>query len=162
MGIYPAYAPDQLLPAMRDFLIDQGLVRKPSVAGIEPPMWLDPRRGVPYPGQTEGLDSSGVETDNGLVLGAYPSTGIPSAPFEGFLVKLGAAIWYRGTKSPTVQSTHEQIRGVLHDRRNLNFNGLIINQSMMTREIQRIGSDERGFIYNCEFMFDMWASTYVY
>lgn len=161
---HPLYAPDHLLPALRDYLAAQNLVRKPGVAGPSSgppyPFWLDPRRGVPYPGQTEGLGPN--ESHNDLQIGAYPATGIPSAPYEGFLVKLGATIWYRGRNSPLIQTVHEQIRGVLHDHRNINMNGLLVNQAQMTREIQRIGSGEEGYVYNTEYQFDMWSSNYVY
>lgn len=160
MSPYPLYAPDQLLPALRDYLIAQGLVRKPSVAGSEHPMWLDRKRGIPYPGETEGLGPN--ESDPQLVLGVYPATGVPPAPYEGFLVKLGAAIWYFGKTSPIIQTMHEQIRGALNDRRNLNMSGLLVNQAQLTREIQRITSSDEGYVYNCEYMFDMWNANYVY
>lgn len=159
-GPYPQYAPDLLLPALRDYLAAQGIARVPRVAGSGHPMWIDRKRGIPYPGQIEDLGPN--ESDPELVFGLYPATGIPSAPFEGFLVKLGATIWYFGKTSPPIQTAHEQIRGVLHDRRNLNMNGLLVNQAQLSREIQRITSNQEGYLYNCEYMFDMWNANYVY
>lgn len=162
MSPYPAYAPDQLLPALRDYLTAQSLGRKPADATADPtlpPIWLDPKRGIPYPGEKR---DNAVEQHPDLVLALYPATGVPSVPFEGFLVKLGVAIWYRAKLSPTAQTHHEKIRGMLHDKRDLNFNGLSVNQSQMTREIQRISSDERGYVYNCEYMFDLWNANYVF
>lgn len=155
------FDPATLLPNLRAFMITAGLVRLPATAGDFPPMWLDPKRGIPYPGQTEGLGASeGTNKDDGrggLVVAAYPATGIPSGPHEGFLVKKAAAIWYRSLKSPTIQSFHEQIRGLLHDQRNYSLNGLAVNQSLFSRECQRVTSNEEGFVYNCEIMFDLWA-----
>lgn len=168
---YPQYAPDQLLPALRDYLVGLGLARYPSTPGTisvagfpgtpgPSPLWLDPKKNIPYPGQSEGLKTN--ESHPTMVLAVYPATGVPQKPFEGFLVTLGAAIWYRGLRSPMVQTMHEQIRGALEDRRNYFMNGLQVNWSRMSREVQRIGSDERGYIYNCEVLFDMWSDTYVY
>jgi hypothetical protein len=28
---------------------------------------------------------------------------------------------------------------------------------LFTRELQRIGADEEGYVYNCEIMFDLWS-----
>lgn len=153
----PAWAPDQLLPSMRQYLINAGVCRRPKDAGTRPPMWLDPKKGVPYPAQTEGL---GPNESSDFVLAAYPSTGVPSAAYEGFIVKRNVTIWYRNMFSPPIQAIHEQIRGLLHDRRNYSMNGLLINESLFFRDIQRIEADERGYLYNCEVQFEMWASVY--
>lgn len=155
---YPLYSPENMIPALTDYLVAQGLVRKPDDAGSLPPVWRDPRKGVPYPGQK----MDGNQSHPTLVLALYPATGIVSVPYEGFLVKLGVAIWYRGKTSPAIQAMHERIRGVLNDHHNIMMNGLLVNQAQMARENQRIASDERGFIYNCEYMFDLWNSSYSY
>lgn len=154
----PAWAPEQLLPSMRQYLIDAGVTRRPKDAGAQPPMWLDPRKGIPYPGQTEGLAAN--ESHPSMVLAAFPATGTPSVAYEGFIVKANATIWYRGLNSPPVQVLHEQIRGLLHDRHDYYMNGLWISESLFFRDKQRISSDERGYVYNCEVQFEMWASTY--
>jgi hypothetical protein len=158
---FPAWAPDQLLPAMRAYLRTNGLVRLPAETGPNaslPTMWLDPKRGVPYPGQTENLGAN--ETDDELVTAAFPATGIPSAPFEGFIVRLNATIWYRALRAPLITSMHEQVRTLLHDKRNYSMNGLLVNESLFFRELQRISADERGYNYNCEVAFTMWSTDY--
>lgn len=157
-----SFNPTILLPCLRAHLVTLGLVREPAVQGDSdsnpPPMWLDPRRGVPYPGQKEDVGQYGFNAS--MVLGAYPETGIPSGPFEGFYLRKAVSIWYRGKNSPLVQNLHQQISSALHDHRNYSLHGLQVNQSMMTRELQRLTSDDEGYMYNSEYMFDLWNPNY--
>lgn len=152
-----------LLPNFREYLIATGLVRSPNTAGDSqgnpPPLWLDPRFGIPYPGQTENVGEYGFNRT--FVLGAYPATGIPSPPFEGFRQQRGIEIWYRCTTSPPIHKLHENLRPYIHDIRNFSMNGLLVDQSMLTRELQRISSDNEGYVYNCEIMLDLWSATWV-
>jgi hypothetical protein len=151
-----------LLPNMRAYLTTLGLVKTPGVVGDAPPMWLDPSKGVPYPGQTKDLGPN--ESHPTLVLGAYPATGIPSRPFEGFYRQKGVSIYIRGSKSPFVQKIYERgLLPALHDVRDISMNGLLVNQSMCSRDLARVGADENGYVYACEFMMDMFSpesSTY--
>jgi hypothetical protein len=74
---------DLLLPSMRTYLVGLDIVRLPGTPNNPlPPLWLDLWKGVPYPGQTQDLGPT--ESNDNLVLGAYPATGIPSKPVEGF------------------------------------------------------------------------------
>lgn len=145
-----------LLPNVRTYLIGLGVVRQPSVAGPLPPMWLDRKKGVPYPGQKQDLGPT--ESNDDLVLGAYPETGIPSKPFEGFFRQKGITIYIRGRTSPLVQRIYEnQLLPAMHDVRNLAMGDLQVNQSMSVRDLQRIGADANGYVYNCEFMVDIFG-----
>lgn len=159
------YDPASLLQNLRAFLVNNGVCRiprNPSGTPPVPPCWLDPERGIPYPGQTQGLGPNEGTIVNkprigGLVLAIVPATGIASPPHEGFLVRLGATIWYRSALSPEIQSMHERIRALLSDQRNYSLNGLAVNESLLTREIQRVTSNEEGYVYNCEYMFLLWG-----
>lgn len=145
-----------LLPNVRAYLMGLGVVRTPSVAGPLPPMWLDRKKGVPYPGQTQDLGPT--ESDPDLVLGAYPETGIPSRPYEGFYRQKGITIYIRGRTSPLVQRLYEnQLLPAMHDVRNLAMGDLQVNQSMSVRDLQRVGADANGYVYNCEFMVDLFG-----
>lgn len=145
---------DTLLPGMRSYLNGLGIVRSPSDPGPLPTMWLDRWKGVPYPGQTQDL-GPGEDSPN-LVLGAYPATGIPSRPFEGFYRQKAVTIYIRGVNSPLVQQIYErQLLPALHDVRNVNMGGLQVNQSMNSRDLARIGADKNGYVYACEFMMDL-------
>jgi hypothetical protein len=145
-----------LLPNLRLYLVGLGTVRIPSVKGSAPPLWLDRWQGVPAPGDSTDLGPNEMSPD--LVLGAYPATGIPSKPFEGFYRQKGVTIFIRGVKSPMVQDFYEnKLLPVLHDVRNIDMNGLLVNQSMSSRDLARIGADANGYVYNCEFMMDMYS-----
>lgn len=148
-----------LLPNLRAFLADHGLTRDPNTQGTPdpPPMWLDPKLGIPYPGQTDSRVGQ-YGSHPSMVLAAYPETGIASQPFEGFFQRRAVSIWFRALKSPDIQRKHNDIYAVLHDQRDYSLNGLQVNQSMMTRELQRISSDDEGYTYNTEYMFDLWGS----
>lgn len=152
-----------LLPNLREYLIATGLVRNPNIPGDAnsnpPPVWLDPRYGVPYPGQEENVGEYGYHPT--MVLGIYPTTGIPSKPFEGFIQQRAVEIWYRCTTSPPIQVMHEALRPYIHDIRNFSMNGLITEQAMLSRELQRISADDEGYVFNCEVMFDLWSATWV-
>jgi hypothetical protein len=157
------FDPASLLPNLRAFLVEAGVARVPRDAGSLPPCWLDPKRNIPYPGQTEGLgpnEGTVVDTKHGiggLVIAIYPETGIPSIPHEGFYVRSAVAIWYRSQLSPEIQAAHRTMRGLIHDVRNYSLNGLQVNQSLIFRELQRIGSDGEGYTYNSEYMFELWG-----
>lgn len=152
--------PAQLLPSLRAYLRANGVARAPSdfTDLTIPPMWIDPRKGIPYPGQTEGLESPD-ESNASVVMGLYPEAGIPSRPFEGFYRQDAAVIWIIALTSPLVRQKFEQIKPLLHDQRNFTMDGFQVNQSMLYRDLTRIGSDANGFTYNCAFLFDIWDDS---
>ena len=151
------FAPETLLPCLRTYLAGLEVVRDPNTPNNTlPPLWLDPWRGTPYPGQAEGVGKYGLHPT--LVLAAYPETGIPSQPFQGFYRQKAVTIFLRGKTSPPVQAMFEQgLLANLHDKRNFLMDTLQINQSMNYRDLQRVGADENGFIYSCEFLFDLFG-----
>ncbi len=145
---------EELLPYVRDFLIAQGIVRKPSVAGDDPPLWLDPRSGVPAPGEGENDD----EIDADLVLGAYQVTGIPRAPYEQKVLRTDAVeIWVRARMAPFAYQVSDEIVEVLADKRAFDLAGLTIIECLLFRPLARLGSDENGFDFNLQFTFERWA-----
>lgn len=153
---------DLLLPNLRTYLIGLDIVRLPGTANsLLPPLWLDRYKGVPYPGQTEDLGPT--EGNNDLVLGAYPATGIPSKPFEGFYRQKGVTLYIRGRTSPLVQRIYErQLLPALHDVRNVNMGGMLVNQSMNSSDLSRIGADKNGYIYVASFMLDVFQAESIY
>lgn len=68
-----------LLLALDRHLQDAGVVRSPGDAlnQSRPPLWVEPREGVPAPG-----DKIAPERDAGTVLGMFYSGGVPSARWE--------------------------------------------------------------------------------
>jgi hypothetical protein len=144
----------ELLPHLRDFLIAANLVRKPSVAGAKPPLWLDPRDGVPAPG--EGKNA--VEIDADVVLGAFQVTGIPRPPYEQSVLRIDAVdIWLRTRMAPFAYRTSDAIIAALADQRAFDLAGLTIVECLLFRPLQRLGSDENGFDFTMQFTFERWA-----
>jgi hypothetical protein len=75
MSVTTATAND-VLTALRDELVNRGLVRRPSVAAPATPAHVEPLGGAPAPG-----DKAGVEDDPGLVLTLRMSGYTADAPY---------------------------------------------------------------------------------
>ena len=147
-----------LLDNLRVYLIAQGLVRDPrdgTQKGILPPLWLAPRFGVPAPGQTEGLAAS--EQDPNLVLGAFPATDTPPPPYEGFRRINHVEIVFRGRTPPAVLSIENKIRAAINDKRGWMMANVPVNESLLFRGLQPIGSDNLGWVFNQEYLFELWG-----
>lgn len=50
-------SPNAVLTAVRDDLVEAGLVRRASVAGVLPPVFVEPLEGPPAPGEREGTEA---------------------------------------------------------------------------------------------------------
>lgn len=144
----------ELLPHLRDFLIAQNLVRKPSVAGAAHPLWLDPRNGVPAPG--EGVNAT--EKDADVVLGAFQVSGIPKPPYEASVLRTDAVdVWIRARIAPLAYQTSDAIIAALADQRQFDLAGLTIVECLLFRPLQRLGSDENGFDFTMQFTFERYT-----
>lgn len=144
-------AATHLLPNLRDFLIAQGIVRKPSVAGAAYPLWIDPRNGVPAPGE----GSAAVEIDQSVVLGAFQVSGFPRAPYDATHLRTDAVdIWIRSKTAPLAYDVDDEIREVLSDKRQYSLGALIIVESRLFRPLQRLGSDENGYTFTTQYSFE--------
>lgn len=150
-------SPD-LLDNLRQFLINQGLVRDPRDAtqqGVLPPLWIAPRHGCPAPGQTEGLGDN--ETDQNLVLAINDATDIPPGRYEGFLRHAHVEIVYRGRTSKPVKALENQIRAVINDKRGWTMVNVPVNESLLFRGLQPLGSDSVAYNFVQEYSFDLWG-----
>ena len=145
---------EELLPHLRDYLVAQGLVRRPGVAGAAHPLWLDPREGVPAPG--EGTNATEVDAD--VVLGAYQVGGIPRARFDQSYLRTDAIdVWIRARIAPFAYRTADPIIAALADKRQFDLAGLTIVECLLFRPLQKLGSDENGFDYTMQFTFERYA-----
>lgn len=144
----------ELLPHLRDYLIAQGLVRKPSTAGAAHPLWLDPRDGVPAPGE----GASAVERDADVVLGAFQVSGIPKPPYEASVLRTDAVdIWIRSRIAPLAYQTADPIIAAIGDQRQFDLAGLTIVECLLFRPLQRLGSDENSFDFTMQFTFERYT-----
>lgn len=149
---------------VRDYLALQGLVRKPSVAGASPPMWLEPREGVPAPGQGQNPTEVGAT----LVVGAWQQPGVAPAPFEQFFRNVNLDVRYRATSPGLAKAKDIQLRSALCDKRNwLMGNGggegtgdVRVIESMVFRELQLLGSDEVSYDYVTELTFYLYSPPF--
>lgn len=140
-----------LLSDLRDYLITQGLVRKPSVAGSASPFWLEPRNGVPAPGEGQNATERGDP-----VLGAYLTGGVAARPFESSLRESVVDIHFRSQNPAQSVQTHRQLRAALIDRRQQLVGTQVVIDIEEWRPFQRLGSDEQGWTH----IWAIWAQTY--
>jgi hypothetical protein len=145
--------PSQLLTALRDHLAGEGIARVPSVAGPLPPMWLEPRQGVPAPGE-----GTPPEVGASVVLGATVTGGIPPRPYESWQRRPIVDLTIRSTAAPAAHQLDEQIRGALIDRRNWLMGGLRVIESQVWREFQPLTFNEQAFTYVVAYVFQLYAS----
>lgn len=150
-----------LLNPLRDYLISVGIVRKPSVAGVGaplawvPPLWVEPRNGVPAPG--ESIGGPPVETGLLVVVGVFESTGIAPDRHEGFIRDQHVDFRLRSKTAVAALEPKELIRQHLNDRRSWDMAGLHVEESLMFRDWQRLGSDDQSFDWVAEFSFTLWG-----
>jgi hypothetical protein len=70
-------------------------------------------------------------------------------------------IWLRGRTWPLVSDFYDLLRPKFVDKsagetkRNWQMAGVTVLESLVFRELQRIGSDENGWTFNCEFSFEI-------
>lgn len=145
-------AQTQLLPNLRVFLADAGIARAPGTAAPDDvyPLWLDPRGGVPAPGE-----KAGVEDDPDVVLGAFVVSGIPRAPYDATHLRTDAVdIWIRVRLAPFAYDVDDRIRDVLSDKRAYSLGVLTILESRLFRPLQRLGSDANGYTFTTQYTFE--------
>lgn len=129
----------------RDYLISLGIVRKPRVAGGVPPMWVDPRNGVPAPGEGQNA----TEKDDNIVLGAFLNLGggIPARMMESSIRADTIEVRYRVKTAPLVEGIERQIRGAVLDKFDQWFATERIIATQEWRALTEIDSGEQGFEY---------------
>lgn len=148
-----------LLTALRDHLVTAGVVRKPSVVGAAPPLWVEPPRGVPAPGE----GNNPAEISATLVIGTFLTGGFAPGPFESYMRKPIVDIRFRGRAEPSAQplieSTELAITKQLIDKRDFMLgtpgNQLHIIECEQWRALQRLGSDAQGFEYVTAYWFEL-------
>lgn len=142
-----------LLQAFRDHLVANSVCRKPSVAGPLPPMWLEPRNGVPAPGEGDNPTEVGAT----LVLGAFMAPGIVPQPYEGFVRTDGVEVWIRASNAALVRPLENQIRGIVNDRRNFSLGSLWVESMYLFRDLQPVDRGPQGFTFSCSYLCSLWG-----
>lgn len=150
-----------LLDYVRDYAISSGLpVRKPRNAGASTvyPWFNEPRNGAVAPRNPE-VEAATTETNDDLVISAFRSSGVPVERHRGSWEKIEMVeIWFRGRTWPIVSDFWTLFRPKYEDRRGWSMAGLYVMESLTFRELQRLGSDESGWTYNCELSFEIFQT----
>lgn len=139
----------QLLTGFRDHLIAQGLVRKPSVPGAHPPMWSEPKLGVPAPGEKQG-----TEDDASRVLGVFYSSGVAPRAYESGYRSDYVDVYFRSKEPTDLAGTFDLARAIrltIGDKRQWSMGGFLVLESLEWRALQRISSDEQGYMHSMAF-----------
>jgi hypothetical protein len=148
-----------LIEAVRDELIAQDIVRKPSVSGPEPPCWIEPRNGVPAPGEdTDG--GSSAEKGTSAVLGLWLAPGIPQAPQVASVIRHSVVtIEIRVKAAKDATSIENQIRHALNDKVDWDLGGLHIIDSLLYRELQAVSRNAQAFTYDVAYGFHHYVTA---
>lgn len=141
-----------LIEALREHLIDEGIVRDPRVAGSLPPCWRSPKNGVPQPGQ-------GTTVEKGdPVVGLFPAPGVPMRSYDaGVLRKDGVDIRIRSSTPTAAIDLDDQIREVLSDQRAYQLGDLLIVESLLERPLDLVVSDDQGYDFVAGYIFERHA-----
>lgn len=143
----------EVLNALRTHLVARSVARVPRVAGSAPPLWIEPRKGTPAPGEGQNP----VERGANAVLAIFQGGGVPVRPYESWHRLDLVDIWLR-TKSATVAFALEaQLRDELADRRDWLMGGLQVIESTNWRALQRVSSDEQSFTFTLAYLFEVYA-----
>ena len=141
-----------LLTSLRDYLVAQGLVRKPSVAGATPPLWLEPKLGVPAPG--EGTNPTEIGDP---VLGVFATGGFALGPYmDSFARQPILQINYRGNSPQAIQALELEITKRIADKRDWTMGSTYLVESSLWQPLQRIGSDEQGWEFSSAYSFQLY------
>lgn len=136
-----------LMDYLRDWLIAQNVVRKPSVAGSLPPLYLSPDA-IPAPGDGQAPNRS----DN-IVIAATWAPETPSARHEGFMSMDSVAFWLRTRTTPQAIETHHMLRGLLHDQRHYDMAGLVVQESLLEQGLAFTGGPAQALTHKCQYRF---------
>lgn len=149
--------PDVLGP-LRSYLVAQGLARVPKVAGSAPPLYLQPRLGLPAPGEPPPRgDPAGPEVGPDVVLGLTLSGGFATGPYESYWRLPTVDLRLRVRRADMAQPCEQAITALLIDRRDWTMGGVHVIESLQTRPLQPLGSDAQAFDYVVGYRFQVYA-----
>lgn len=141
-----------LLGNLRDYLVAQGVARKPSVAGAAPPMWLEPEQGVPAPGEPYP-GGSATQTGATVVLGAFRTGGFPVGAFESPWRLPTVDLRIRASSALLVTSTEAAITPLIIDKREWMMGALLVVESEMWRPLQPLEITPQAFTFVVSYSF---------
>jgi hypothetical protein len=149
-----------LLDHCTDYLVAEGLVRKPSVPAPGgnpnlPVLWRHPRNGVPAPGE-----GSGIEIGPTIVVGAFHAAGFATEPYESFRRIDGIDFRIRVTAPPIATAFEESLRALLIDKRAWTMGSITVIESRQFRPFQPIGSSNQSYDFSTEYQFEIYSADF--
>jgi hypothetical protein len=141
-----------LLGNFRDYLVAQGVVRKPSVGGAAPPLWLEPQEGVPAPGEAYP-GGSATQTGATVVLGAFRTGGMGIGPYESTWRIPTVDLRIRASTAPLVTSTEAAITALIIDKREWMMGALLVIDSELWRPLQPLSITNQSFDFVVSYSF---------
>lgn len=144
-----------LLTALRDHLVANGVGRLPEAGGALPPIWREPKLGLPAPGETPpkgNANEAGVDS----VIGLYTSSGIPSPPYYGFVRRPIVDVRLRVARADIAEALELAITPLIADRRGFTMGGLYVIECEQWRALSRLGSGPQGFEFTTAYTFELY------
>ena len=148
-----------LLSALATYLVTNDVGRHPSRAGALPPIFLDPVRGAPAPGEREG-----TENDADLMLTLSPGGDIPPPYGQGVILMTTVDVRYRGRTAPRIYETDARVfdllaagDGGVGAKHGWDMAGLYVIESRQWAGLGRIGGEGgQGFDYRAAYYFEIY------
>lgn len=141
------------LSEVRAYLATRGVVRLPNVASPLAACWIEPRDGVPAPGEGGATDASDV------VVGMFRSGEIARAAMEYQLRTITIEFMVRSRRAQDVWPLDVALFDAMHDRFATPMRDLMCIHSRQFRGMQRVGSDTHGYTFSTEYALDVWSGA---
>lgn len=156
-----------LIDRLRDFLVAEGLMRRPDQVGPGarpwlPPVWRMPDEGAIGPGDMADQGKPDAQRDDGLVVSLMFAPGIPS-PVGGEDMRTdGVDIVMRGRAVAPIADLERAVRDrLLGDdpggRTDWVMGGLYVIQSRQWRPFQPISSGAGVYTFSVGYIFELQA-----
>lgn len=143
-----------LLKDLRSYLVGEGVVRVPSVAGPAPPLWLEPKHGTPAPGEGNNPTERGTDA----VLAAFREGGPPARSYESFLRTDLVDLRIRTTTATRADELEIALRAALIDKRGWTMGTRTVVESGQLSGLDRLAADEQSFTYQVVYWFQTYAA----
>jgi len=154
-------ATDPLGELVRQYLVAQGIVRRPEVAAPTwdlnlPPLWVDLSQGIPAPGDLNPPNRAGD-----AVVAVNVATGLPSRRMETELRVLAREVWLRTKSAPRAERLYTLLRRALDDKRGWVMSGLWMSETKEIRPLQPLSTEQGVYTFNAEYTFEFRDSDLV-
>lgn len=139
-------ASEPVVPALRRFLIAEGIVRAPNAPGDEPVVLAS--NDIPAP----------ADAGARAVVGLYPSGGIPARRYESWQLRRIIDVRLRTLTASAADELEQQIASAIVDRRGWSMSGLQVIECLEWRALQPLGADSSGHEFLAAYVFQLYRT----